>query len=87
MASRKNVWRRRGALEFRRETKRYSDGTPWGCDVLYIRVKRRACAVVEPFDWSHLGTGKTLSVLCGTYRAATPIEAAHLAREYISNRA
>ena len=36
MPSRKNVWRRRGRFEFRRETARLSDGTPWG-DTLWIR--------------------------------------------------
>lgn len=42
--SRKNKWRRRGVLEFKRESGRYSDGTLWpGKDVLFIRIKGRAC--------------------------------------------
>lgn len=36
----KNKWRRRGRLEFRRETSRLSDGTPWG-DVLWVRTIAR----------------------------------------------
>ena len=84
MASRKNKWRTVGKLQFRRETKRYTDGTPWGCDVLYVRRKGVACAVVEPFDWEACAPGKTLSVLCGTYRAATAIEAAHMVKAYLT---
>lgn len=86
MASKKNKWRKRGRLEFRRETKRFSDGSPWEprTDVLYIRVRRVACAIVEPFDWRGTAPGKSLSVLCGTYRSATPIEAAHMARRHLT---
>lgn len=72
MASKKNTWRTRGRFQFRRETKRYSDGSPWGCDLLYIRVRKVACAIVEPFDWRGASPGSTVSVLCGTYRAARP---------------
>lgn len=40
----KNKWRRRGRLEFRRETGRYHDGSIWpGKDVLFIRIRRKAC--------------------------------------------
>lgn len=83
MASRKNVWRTIGRLQFRRETKQYSDGTPYGCDVLFVRRKGVACAVVEPFEWGAVAPGKTLSVLCGTYRAATAAQAAHMAKRYL----
>lgn len=84
MASRKNKWRKIGdEIEVRRESKRYSDGSLWGVDVLYIRIKGRACAVVEPFEWGACAPGKTLSVLCGTYRSASPIEAAHMAARYL----
>ena len=38
----KNKWRKRGRIEFRRETRRLSDGTPDG-DVLFIRVRKKAC--------------------------------------------
>lgn len=87
MTSKKNVWRRAGRIEFRRETKRYSDGSPWGCDTLFIRIKGKACAVVEPFDWSHLKTGQSLSILCDTYQAATPLQAARVARAYLKRKA
>lgn len=85
MASKKNKWRKRGRLEFRRETKRFSDGSPWSppCDVLYIRVRKVACAVVEPFIWGDAAPLKTLSVLTGTYRAARPAEAARIVRDYL----
>jgi hypothetical protein len=83
MPSKKNKWRKRGQFEFRRETKRYSDGTPWGCDVLFVRVRKVACAIVEPFDWKACAPGKTLSVLTGTYRSARPVEAAHKVRDYL----
>lgn len=82
----KNVWRKCGRLEFRRETKRYSDGTPWGNDVLFIRIRKKACAFVEPFDWSHLGTGQTLAIHCEVYSAATPIQAAHAIRQYLNRK-
>jgi hypothetical protein len=84
--SKKNKWRTRGRLQFRRETKRYSDGTPWGCDVLFIRRRGIACAVVEPFDWDSAAPGKRLSVLTGTYRAANAVEAAKLARGYLMSK-
>jgi len=88
MASRKNKWRRCGRLEFRRETKRYSDGTPWGHDVLYIRVRRVACAVVEPWDGptTCFGIVPTVSVSAGTYRLTTAVKAARIARDYINYR-
>ena len=76
MASKKNVWRRRGKLQFMRKTKRYSDGTAWGCDQLFVRIKGRDCAIVEPFDLqSYRDQGKTLSVLPSlgsTYRIDRP---------------
>lgn len=87
MASRKNKWRKRGRLEFRRETKRFSDGSPWSpaTDILFVRIKGKACSTVEPFDWSHLGEPKkTVCVSAGTYRAASPVQAAHLARDYVT---
>lgn len=88
MASRKNKWRgRKGAVQFRRETKRYHDGTPWGIDVLYVRIAGKACAVVEPFDWKAVAPGKTLSVLLGTYHAAAPAQAAHMIRDYLKREA
>ena len=81
MTSRKNVWRGKlGALQFRRETKRYSDGTPYGCDVLYIRVKGKFCATVERFDWPGYPNGKTLCLLLGTYSAESPVSAARTIR-------
>jgi hypothetical protein len=87
MASRKNKWRKRGRLEFRRETKRYHDGTPWGHDVLYVRIKRVACAVIEPWDGpSSNPKAQAVSVLVGTYRLTTAIEAAHLARSYLFHK-
>jgi len=88
MSSRKNVWRRRGRLEFRRETARYSDGSPRGNDILYVRVRKVACVIVEPFtaEWSD-GRGRmhpnSVSVLVGTYRIARPAKAANYAREYL----
>ncbi len=78
MPSLKNKWRKRGRLEFRRETKRYSDGTPWGHDVLYIRVRKHDCAIVEPCELdSYRQQGKTLSVLPSinsTYRIVKPVQ-------------
>jgi hypothetical protein len=82
MASRKNKWRKRGALEFKRETKRYSDGTPWGHDVLFVRIKGKACAIVEPCDFASLPS-RTISVLCGTWRIVRPTQAPKLIREYL----
>jgi hypothetical protein len=82
MSSKKNVWRgKSGGLQFRRETKRYSDGTPWGCDALYVRIKGKFCCVIEPFEWSDCAKGKTLSLLMGNYSAQSPIGAAHAIRE------
>lgn len=45
----KNKWRKRGSIQFRRETRRLSDGTPDG-DVLFVRVKGKACvfAILAP---------------------------------------
>jgi hypothetical protein len=83
MASKKNKWRKCGRLEFMRETKRYSDGTAWGHDVLFIRIKGKACAFVEPFDWSFKGTKETLCIHTGTYEAATPLTAARRIRAYL----
>lgn len=88
MASRKNKWRRRGRLEFRRETKRYHDGTPWGHDILYVRIHRKGCVIVEPFKLDNpVSDWPPLSVLCGTYRLGKAGEVAHLAREYLNYRA
>ena len=76
MPSKKNKWRKRGRLEFRRETKRYSDGTPWGKDVLYVRIRKVDCAIVEPMELeSYRAAGNTLSVLPSlgsTYRIDRP---------------
>lgn len=83
MASHKNKWRKAGRFEFRRETKRYHDGTPWGCDVLFVRIRRVGCCVVEPFAWKECAPGKTLSLLCGIHSAETPIGAARHARQYL----
>lgn len=82
MASKKNKWRRCGRLEFKRETKRYSDGTPWGHDVLYVRIRKCACVVIEPMDHA---SGQ-LSVLLGTYRIARPVRVANLAMEYLNEK-
>lgn len=86
MASKKNVWRgKAGGLQFRRETKRYSDGTPWGKDVLYIRVKGKFCFFLEPFDWGDVAPNKTIALFTGTYSAASPIQAAKIIRaKYLS---
>lgn len=84
MSSRKNKWRKCGALEFRRETKRYDDGTPWGHDVLFVRIKGKACAVIEPFDWRAVAPDRTLCLLAGSYSAETPLSAAHRARAYLT---
>lgn len=86
MPSRKNQWRKRGLLEFRRETKRHDDGTPWGHDVLYVRVHRKACVVIEPFTWGVCAPGKTVSLLANTYSAHTPVTAAKYARRYLIAR-
>jgi len=86
MASRKNKWRTAGRFQFRRETKRYSDGSPWGCDTLFVRIKGRACTSIEPFQWGAVRPGCTLCVSVGTYRAATPISAARMARQYLLAR-
>lgn len=88
MPSKKNKWRRRGRLEFRRETKRFYDGSPWEprCDVLYVRIRGIACGVVESFDWQATAPGKTLCVLTEVYSAARPVEAAHRIRAYLRER-
>lgn len=87
MTSRKNTWRgKAGQLQFKRETKRYSDGTPWGCDVLYVRIKGRFCCIIEPFEWGDMARGKTLSLLMGNYSAQDPISAAHAIRDRYMNK-
>ncbi len=83
MASKKNVWRGpKGGLQFRRETKRYSDGTPWGHDVLFVRVRRKACVVFEPFHSDHMPEA-TMSALLGTYRLGGPVAMAKLGLRHI----
>lgn len=90
MASRKNKWRRRGRFEFRRETKRFSDGSPWvpATDILYIRIHRVGCAVVEPNQSlpSKVTRDSSLWVLHDIYRATSPIPAAHSIRKYLLNK-
>jgi hypothetical protein len=41
-----NVWRKAGRIEFRRETRRLHDGTPWGdgAEILYCRIRGKAGA-------------------------------------------
>lgn len=85
---RKNVWRRAGPFEFKRETKRFSDGSPWvpATDTLFIRIRKVACSTVETFDWKTCAPGKTLCISLGTYRAAAPIEAARKIRRYLLDK-
>jgi len=52
----KNRWRKLGRIEFRRETRRLSDGTPDG-DVLYIRVRGRACVTASMIPRAIDGSG------------------------------
>jgi hypothetical protein len=86
MASRKNKWRKRGRLEFRRETARYSDRTPMGYDTLYVRIRKVACVIVQPFESTSYGPNQ-VSVLLGTYRIARPAKAANYARDYLNYKA
>jgi hypothetical protein len=46
----KNKWRTRGALQFRRETRRFTDGSPYGGDVLFIRIRGKACVIATTGD-------------------------------------
>lgn len=89
MASRKNKWRSRGRLQFKRETKRYSDGTPWGHDILFVRVRKQDCALVEPWTeifpagHEHHNPARRVSVLPSlgsTYRIISAVQAAKLIR-------
>lgn len=78
--SRKNRWRTRGNLQFRRETRRYSDGSLMtGCDVLYIRIRRKACvfATLEP----ETGPGTGFWANDGLYfKPKNPVQAANQLR-------
>jgi hypothetical protein len=79
MASKKNKWRgRKGEIQFRRETKRYSDGTPWGKDVLFIRIAGVECCHVEPKEIPGATyAGKVwFSGVKTTSQALTPVQAA-----------
>ena len=90
MASRKNKWRKRGRLEFKRETARFSDGSPMGHDTLFIRIRKKACVIVQPFDLASHGIASEphrVSVLVGTYRIARPTKAANYARDYLNYKA
>lgn len=82
MPSRKNVWRRIGAIEVRRETCRLHDGTPWG-DTLWFRTPKvkgqRRVAYVQDHK-----EGAGLSLGLGTYwpagKRGNPVAAAHVIR-------
>lgn len=79
--SRKNKWRKRGALEFKRESVRYHDGTIWPeRDVLFIRIRGKACV------YSTLDTGE-----CwhndGLYFRAPAVKAAKQMRRALYRRA
>ena len=84
MSSKKNKWRgRKGGIQFRRETKRFSDGTPWdpATDVLYIRVAGRDCYYVEPITGLNADyyKGKMwVSSVKHTTRAEKPVAAAKI---------
>jgi hypothetical protein len=74
---RKNKWRRAGRFEFRRESGRYSDGTPDGRDVLFVRIKGVACCYAStPYPESE-GLSARIYYNDGLYFTGSPIKAAH----------
>jgi len=85
--SRKNKWRTRGKLQFRRETRRYSDGSLMvGCDVLYIRIRGKACvfATLEPVK----GPGTGFWANDGLYfKPTSPVQAANQLRRALYRQA
>lgn len=76
----KNKWRKRGRLEFRRESKRYHDGSIYGPgeDVLFIRVKGKAC-VFATYDRAFLSGSFELWANDGLY--FKPRNAVHAAKQ------
>ena len=77
----KNKWRRRGRLEFRRETARLSDGTLEGYDRLFVRIKGKACVIFG--EWTGNPAFGPLYLLAGTYRLGTVSKLVPIAREYL----
>jgi hypothetical protein len=84
--SRKNKWRRRGRLEFRRETSRYSDGTPEGGDRLFVRIKGKACVVFGDWDGPRIYGDENTSMylLTGVYDLGNARKLIPIARDYLN---
>lgn len=83
-----NYWRRRGNLEFRRETKRLSDGTPWGngAETLFIRIRGKACVFVGTDPGT--GPGKGTYANDGVYfKVTNPVQAARQLRTALYRKA
>lgn len=78
-----NVTRRQGRIYFRRETKKYSDGAPWGDpggETLWIMSSDKKPRKVSYANaW---GDGR-VSFSLGTYRIANPVVAAKMIRQYL----
>lgn len=83
--SRKNKWRRRGRLEFRRETARLSDGTLENYDVLYVRIRRKACVIFG--GWTGDPSFGSLYLLAGTYQLGNAGKLVPVARDYLNYKA
>lgn len=80
--SRKNKWRRRGRLEFKRETARLSDGTLENYDRLYVRIKGKACVIFGENKPPLIG--QPLYLLAGTYRLGNAGKLVPIARDYLN---
>src|SRR5262245_47173655 len=79
--SRRNKWRRRGRLEFRRETARLSDGTLEKHDILIVRIKRKACVIFG--EWDGNPSFGPLYLLASTYRLGNAWKLLPIARDHL----
>jgi hypothetical protein len=79
----KNKWRKRGRLEFKRETARFSDGTPEGHDRLFVRIKGKACVIFGGWNGPQIDDA-TLYLLAGTYRLGNVGKLVPIARDYLN---
>lgn len=82
-----NVRRRAGRFEFLRESGRYSDGTPDGREILYVRIKGVAAAYASTPYPESTGLCARTSYNAGHYfSAAGPVMAAKEFRRYLLAR-
>lgn len=73
-----NKWRTRGRFQFQRVSGRYSDGTPDGREILYIRIRRVGCVYASTPYPDATGLLASVAYNDGTYfKAESPVAAAH----------